>query len=748
MKSVEFASPTIVLITDRADLDDQLSGQFTNAKGYIGDDTVISVESRENLRNLLQGRKSGGVFLTTIHKFTEDIRLLTDRDNVICISDEAHRSQVNLDQKVTVTSKGVIKTFGFAKYLHDSLPNATYVGFTGTPIDATYDVFGELVDAYSMADSVRDKITVRIVYEGRAARVILNNEKLQDIEKYYKECADAGANEYQIEESKRANTNLNLILGDPDRIKAVAEDFVAHYEKRMEEGATVKGKAMFVCSNRENAFKLYKAITALRPEWNVKKICDDGVNLTEEEKRKIMPLERIKMVMTRGQDDEQELYDLLGPKEYRKELDRQFKVDKSNFRVAIVVDMWLTGFDVPSLDTLYIDKPVQKHTLIQTISRVNRRFEGKDKGLVVDYIGIKSQMDEAINQYGEGDGGGSGPGIEGINKSITIVKDHLELLKALFHKFDTTPYFQGSPMSQLKCLKRAAEFVQTTEKQEKWYMYTVRRLKLAYDICCGSEAFTQSERDHVHFYLAIRSIIFKLTKGDSPDISIMNAKVQAMIEEALKSNGVEEVIKLCDNEGEIDIFDEKYMECLCDISEPNTKLKLLLKLLKKAIDDFSKTNKFKSIKFSEEFSALVDRYNDREDDAVWRENIVKDFTNEIMDMINALKKETESFREMGINFEKKAFYDILKGLTVKYEFEYPDDKLLELSKEVKKIVDDKTRYPNWDSRGDIKAELKVDLVLILAEYGYPPVDREEVYNEIFEQAENFKKHQKAGVYEF
>ena len=267
MKSLAFESPTILLITDRTDLDDQLSKQFTNAKGYIGDQTVESVESRQQLRDLLAGRQSGGVFLTTIHKFTEDAQLLTDRTNVICISDEAHRSQVNLDQKVSFNKDRteVRKTYGFAKYLHDSLPNATYVGFTGTPIDATLDVFGKVVDAYTMTESVKDEITVRIVYEGRAAKVLLDNSKLKEIEAYYQRCADEGASDYQIEESKKASAQMNAILGDPDRIKAVAADFVAHYERRVEEGSTVEGKAMFVCSKREIAWSFFKEVIALRP---------------------------------------------------------------------------------------------------------------------------------------------------------------------------------------------------------------------------------------------------------------------------------------------------------------------------------------------------------------------------------------------------------------------------------------------------------------------------------------------------
>ncbi|MEO7048610.1 MAG: DEAD/DEAH box helicase family protein, partial [Ferruginibacter sp.] len=294
MKSEYFESPTIILITDRTDLDDQLSGQFTNAKTFIGDNTIISVESRSDLRKFLQGRQSGGVFLTTIHKFSEDTELLTERTNVICISDEAHRSQVNLDQKIKVTDKGVKKVFGFAKYLHDSLPNATYVGFTGTPIDATLDVFGKVVDAYTMTESVRDEITVRLVYEGRAAKVALNNGELEKIEKYYEEAAESGANEYQVEKSKEETTNMNAILGDPKRLKKVAEDFVTHYERRVSEGATITGKAMFVCSSREIAYELFKNIIELKPEWNEKWAAEEGAELTEKDRKELKPIERIK----------------------------------------------------------------------------------------------------------------------------------------------------------------------------------------------------------------------------------------------------------------------------------------------------------------------------------------------------------------------------------------------------------------------------------------------------------------------
>jgi type I restriction enzyme R subunit len=737
MKSEYFESPTIVLITDRTDLDSQLSEQFVNAKGFIGDNMVESVESRADLRAKLQGRQSGGVFLTTIHKFTEDTELLTERSNVICISDEAHRSQVNLDQKVRVTEKGVTKTFGFAKYLHDSLPNATYVGFTGTPIDATLDVFGKVVDAYTMTESVRDEITVKIVYEGRAARVLLNNDKLKEIEDYYARCAEEGSNENQIDQSKQEMAQMYAIIGDPQRLRDVAADFVHHYESRISEGATVKGKAMIVCATREIAFELFQNIISLRPQWNEVREAEEGAVLTDKDRRELKPIERIKMVMTRGQDDPKPMYDALGTKEYRKELDRQFKNSKSNFKIAVVVDMWLTGFDVPFLDSIYIDKPIQQHNLIQTISRVNRKFEGKNKGLVVDYIGIKRQMNLALAKYNKEDEGN----FEDIAQSLVVVRDHLDLLAKLMHKFDNTLYFKGSTLEQLNTLNMAAEFVQQTKELETRFMGLVKRLKAAYDICVGSEKLTQQERDYTHFYLAVRSIVFKLTKGNAPDTAQMNAKVREMIKDALESDGVEEIFKIGEeSESEQDIFDKDYLEKIDKIKLPNTKIKLLQQLLARVIGEMRKVNKMKGIDFTKKMQAIVERYNNRDENDIMRSEVYEEMAEALTNLIWDVQKEFSAGDELGINFEEKAFYDILNELCVKYDFRYPTDKMLELAKAIKQIVDSQAKFPDWNKRDDIKSALKVELILLLDEHGYPPVERDEVYVEIFEQAENFKKN--------
>lgn len=738
MKSKELRSPTIVLITDRTDLDDQLAKLFTNSKEYIGDQNIISVDTRDELKELIGGCQSGGVFLTTIQKFTESTNLLTDRTNVICISDEAHRSQVNLEQKVRVTKDGLQKTFGFAKYLHDSLPNATYVGFTGTPIDATMNVFGEIKDAYTMREAVYDEITSRIVYEGRAAKVNLNDLKLAEIEDYYKQCIDEGSNEYQVDESKRAMTQMEVILGDTKRIKLIAQDFVEHYENRVAEGSTVKGKVMFVAANRQIAYDLYKEIITLRPEWTEIKEYDDSVSLTEQERKEIKPIEKIKMVMTRNKDDDKELYNLLGNKDYRKELDRQFKNEKSNFKIVIVVDMWLTGFDVPSLDTIYIDKPIQQHTLIQTISRVNRIYEEKEAGLVVDYIGIKNNMNKALKQYGivEGDN------FEGVDKAVTIVKDQLSVINAMFHLFDNEAYFKGTSLQQLQCLNEAVEYVQQTEEFEKRFMGNTKKLQSAYKLCSGSEEISQQERDLAHFYFAIRAMIYKLTKGDALDTSQMNEKVREMVQEALISDGVEEVFKLDNDDSNmgIDIFDDEYLAKIDKIKLPNTKIKLLQKLLKKAIEEFKKVNKVQAVDFSKRLKQLVETYNERKDFQSLQSDVLEDIADRFVDLFEELLKEKNSFADMGIDFEEKAFYDILKSVAEKHRFEYGHDKLIELSKEVKNIVDDKAKYTDWSSRLDIKAQLKVDLILTLAKFGYPPVPQDEIFKEIFEQAENFKKY--------
>ena len=745
MKSKALCSPTIILITDRTDLDDQLSRLLLNAKRFVGDSVIEQVESREDLKDKLQGRTSGGVFLTTIQKFSKDINLLSNRANIICISDEAHRSQTGMEEKVEITDKGVKRSYGFAKYLRDSLPNATYVGFTGTPIDATLDVFGAVVDEYSMIEAVEDGITKTIMYEGRASHVFADSELIKQIEAYYDKCAEEGSSEYQIEESKKAMTQMSVLLNSPDLIHRLAVDFLQHYERRVEEGSTVKGKAMIVCATREIAFAIYKEIVAMRPEWAEVKICGDGEELTKEEAEKIKPIEKIKLVCIRQKDDDPELYNLLGTDEERKRLDLQFKEEKSNFKIAIVVDMWITGFDVPCLDTMYCYKPLQMHTLIQTVSRVNRNYPGKDKGLIVDYLGIKKKFNQAMKKYANG--GQNETPVETIDAAVKMFKDELDLLRRMFTGFDYTKFFTGTPLEQLDTLQQAAERMQQTEETEKRFMKHTLIMKSAYNMCNNDERITKEEVNDVHFFTGVRSVIYKTTTGESPDATQMNRYVLKLVNEALISEEVVAINSMrLDNAEQIDMLATQYMEKLKRLPYQNTKVKLMEQLLKRVIDSVKKVNKVKAVSFTDRLNDIIDKYNDRSDDIVLADEIITEVAKQLADLFEEIKK--DSILPDGIpNIEVKAFYDILKSVAERYGFleEYTEEQYIALAKDVKEVVDDKTQYIDWDKKADIKAQLKVQIILTLAKHKYPPATRDDVFKAIFEQAENFKKNRAVDV---
>ena len=746
MRNEKLHSPTIILITDRTDLDIQLSETFTQAKRFIGDKEVLSILSRDDLKDKLQNKASGGVYLTTIQKFTEKLDLLTDRDNVICISDEAHRSQINLEAKKVITENEVKTTYGYAKYLHDSLPNATYIGFTGTPIEETLKVFGGIVEEYTMRDSIKDGITVNLVYDGRFVKAILDNKKMQEIEDYYRECLSKGANEYQVEESKKKSISIKSIIGDKDILTEVAKNFVEHYESRVNEKSTVAGKCLFVCADRYIAYDFYKIVKEMRPEWVVKKKVADGVCAYKEELEKLKPMPMMKMIMTRGKDDPKELYDLLGNDEDRTKDAEEFKNINSNFKIAIVVDMWLTGFDVPFLDTIYIDKLLkQEHSIIQTISRVNRAYPGKTSGLIVDFIGIKTGIDYALKKYAKYDESN----LQGIEQAIQIVIDQLEVLDNMYYKFDSSKYFKGNNHEKLETLNRAVEYIQQTKELENRFMQGVQRLSKAFNLCNSDKDFTKEQVEKVHYYKAIRSIIFKLTKGKAPDINQMNKTVKNMVQEAIKSSEVEELF-LTENDFSsktIDLFDKKYIDKIDKIQFPNTKVKVLQQLLTQAINEFKQVNKIKAVTFSERLQNIVNLYNMRSMDAAEVKEILDEVANDLMDLMKDLIDEKSSFEKMGINYEEKSFYDILVAVEQKYDFYYPMEKNIALSKKLYEKVTDVSQYSNWAYRNDTKARLKSDIMMLLWEDGFPPLpdqsnpeDYEKVYVEILEQSENFRKY--------
>lgn len=730
-----FSNPTILIITDREDLDNQTSELFVTAKRFLHEYNVRSIESRKDLKDTLDNKPSGGVYLTTIQKFSEDIGLLSNRSNIICISDEAHRTQTGTGPKLKKTEEGVFISYGFAKYLRDSFPNATYVGFTGTPIDETIAVFGPVIDSYTMKESSDDGITERIAYEPRLARVIISEERAREIEEYYKTCSEEGSTEEQIEESKKAMSRMSVILGDPDRLEKMAQDIVEHYERLTDEKPEIVQKAMIVCSTREIAFKLLSNILELRPEWGKEKKAENEAELTKQELNSLVALPKINLVATRNADDKEDLYRACGTKDYRKMLDKQFKNNNSNFKIAVVVDMWITGFDVPSLAVMYIDKPLQKHTLIQTISRVNRVFDGKDKGIVVDYIGIKRNMMEAIKIYG----GEQESPIDELETSIKIYRNYLSLIEDLFLKFDKNEYLYGEPLERLMCLNEAAEFIQERKETEKEFMGLSRRLKAAYNICFPSGELSDEEISIGQFYLAVRSIIYKQTRGNAPDAEIMNEVVENMVAEAIQCTGVENII---DDDKSIDLFSDDFIDELEKVKLPITKFNALLKLLKKAIKDYGKTNKIKALEFNERLKQVVEDYNNR-DQLAFVSEVTEEFVNNLSDklirMMRDLEEDRNSFEKMGISYEEKAFFDILVSVRNKYQFPYEDDKCIILAKEIKDLVDDKAQYTDWSNRNDIKAQLNYDLVILLSKNGYPPEWNEEVFEKVLEQAENFKE---------
>lgn len=735
-----FNNPTIVIIVDREDLDTQTAELFATAKKYLHESDVRSIESRSDLAKTLKDRPSGGVYITSIQKFCEKIGLLSDRSNIICISDEAHRTQTGVGAKLKKTDKGVFTTYGFAKYLRDSFPNATYCGFTGTPVDETIAVFGEVVDSYTMKESSDDGITVRIAYEPRLARVILSDEQAREIQKYYEKCAEQGSTPEQIEESQKAMAQMRAILGHPDRLKKLAVDIILHYEALCAEKPQIVQKAMIVCADRGVAFRLLKEILTIRPEWGEKRRSEKENDLTKEQLDKLLPLPKINLVATQGANDEKDLFAACGTKEYRKMLDKQFKNNDSNFKIAVVVDMWITGFDVPSLAVMYIDKPLQKHTLIQTISRVNRVFDGKDKGLVVDYIGIKNDMLEAVKKYGSPQ---ESP-VDELNITLGIFRNHLKMIDDLLLGFNAVKFFTGEPLERLNCLNSAAEYVQARKDTENRFMGLSRRLKSAYNICFPSGELTDEETAKAQFYLAIRSIIYKQTKGDAPDAEVMNRVVEEMVQNAIACTGIENVV---DEHKSVDLFSDEFIEQLNTVKLPITKFNALLKLLRKAISAYGRTNKVKAIEFDERLRKVVDDYNSR-DKLVFTSEVVSDFVNDLSDqllqILKDLQEDQSSFEKMGISFEEKAFYDILVKVRDDHGFPYADEKCVILAKKIKELVDDKAQFADWATRDDIKNQLNMELTVLLYKNGYPPEWDEEVFEKVMEQAENFKRYSDKG----
>ena len=790
----EIGSPTIVMIVDRDELQEQGIKLFAKSKEFLNLGEVSVVKNRKNLRQELGARESGGFYICTIQKFCDrkddQIGLINERQNIICFSDEAHRTQIERSKKIQFSRDAdenmkAMVSKPYAKVLKEAFPHATFVGFTGTPIAETYQTFGDEIDRYTMDQAVADGLTVSIKYHPRIAKVLLDNEKVKEIESYYKRCADDGATEEDIEASKKAMSSMEVILGEPSRLERLAVDIHDHFVSACDKDPDRIQKAMVVCSNRKIAYDLLLKFKDKYPEWFEEKKVPDGTEATKEEldELKLMPF--MAMVASVGSNDEKEMYNYLGGvknDKRSKELDAAFKQEKSNFRIVIVVDMWITGFDVPCLTYLYNDKPLKKHLLIQTISRVNRVYPGKKFGMVIDYIGIRKNMREAMKMYG---GNTSvAPNEDDVEQATTIFREELEVLKTMFTGYDLKPFLNpdSDPFERYRLLAKAAEyvFVSTEELSSEgkngsqkvsfktYFLKTVKRMRMGYDIAQPSGNLSESESALAQCFMAIAGFVRKMNGTTEIDTESMNRTVAKMVEEALQYNQVESVLDAGEEE---DIFSPEYFEKLSDVKMPATKLELLVKMLRKQIKEYSKVNKVAAKTYQEMLEETIKEYHERrkslsaeeagETQEEASEDIIRNATEQALQILRQMNESRESFRKIGLTFEEKAFYDILVSLRDQYNFEYGEDKEVDgvivnekckaLAKKVKEIIDTQSSFSDWLNNQNVRDKLKLDIKICLVKNGYPPQYSPEVFTKVMEQVENFEENSVtpiAAVYTF
>jgi len=782
LRSPELGSPTIVMIVDREDLQSQAGNLFLRSEEFLSLGTAKIIESRADLKEEMSLRTSGGFFICTIQKFCEETGLLNERRNIVCFSDEAHRSQVRLNMNLKVKNKvmegkedksdelGAFITKPYAELLRTAFPNATFVGFTGTPIDDTIQVFGQVVDSYTMRQAVADGITRDIKYIPRIAKVTLEAEKVQQIDAYYQQCAEEGATEADIATSKKAMSAMEVILGDDERLERLAADIIEHYIQCCDNRPDVVQKAMVVCSKRQIAYRLLKKFEQLRPDWFEERKSPDDSRLSKEVLQRLSLMPTIAMVATRSGNDAADMYHYLGDKQRVKRLDEAFKAPESNFRIVIVVDMWITGFDVPCLTYLYNDKPLQKQTLIQTISRVNRNYPGKDFGYVIDYIGIHKNMMEAMRRFGGED---FGPSEDDVAQAYEALRIELEIIKQVFSSFDLTPFTnkETTPLARLDCLSRAAEHVMMMIEMlhidggkgvpqkvnaKTFFLAHVKRLRAAYDICQPSNVLSYKELALSQCYMAVASYVRK-TSGEKHDVESMNRAVERMVSEALRCNSV---VSILETGVEEQIFSAEFTEQLKDIKLPATRLELLIKMLRKTIREYKATNKVAAERYEELLRKTLEAYHERrvalsasEASATQSEAvtaIINEATRQAMDLLRQLGEDKESFRGLGLTFEEKAFYDILMHLRDKYNFVYGEDKRVgsliindkckALAKKIKELIDVQSTFTDWLNNQKIRADLNQKLFFCLRAGGYPPQYNREVFDQVMEQVEHFKSY--------
>lgn len=696
---VALSNPTIIVITDRNDLDDQLFGQFCKCQDFLRQKPQ-QAESREHLKKILAGREANGIIFTTMQKFEELAEALSLRRNIVVMADEAHRSQYGFEEKINAETGKV--SIGTARIIRDNLPNATYIGFTGTPISSkdrsTREVFGDYIDVYDMTQAVEDGATRPVYYESRVVNITLNKELLEEIDKEYDRAAQE-APEHFIAKSKQELSRMESILGAPETIEALCNDIISHYENYRQFELT--GKAMVVAYSRSIAISIYKQILKIRPEWN----------------------EKVKVVMTSGNTDPEEWNSIIGNKTYKKELANKFKNNGDPMKIAIVVDMWLTGFDVPSLATMYVYKPMSGHNLMQAIARVNRVFKDKEGGLVVDYVGIAKALKQAMNDYTNRDQKNYGDPDIGKTAYPKFI-EKLEICQDIFYGFDYSNFQNGSDYDRSQLIKGGVNFITNSDKEEIKKTFIKEALLLHHSLTLCRSLLTTEERFMAAFFETVRTILTRVAGNGRLSLKEINARINELLKHSIKSHGV--INLFSDIQEEFSLFDPKFLDEISKMKEKNLAVELLKKLLAEQIVIYQRTNVVQSDKFSELLSKAMSNYLKG---LLTNEEVIEELLKMAKEIIHGQRDGVE----MGLTLEEKAFYDALTQPEAVKDF-YQNTELIDLTKELTDILRS-NKTIDWQKKESARAGMRRLVKRLLKKYKYPPEGVADALNTVIKQCE-------------
>ena len=702
-------SPTIVVLTDRNDLDDQLYGQFAKCKDFLRQEP-LQAESRENLKTLLAGRQANGIIFTTMQKFEESDEPLSERNNIIVMADEAHRGQYGLAEKIKIVKNDAGKeeakrVIGTARIIRNSLPNATYIGFTGTPISSkdrsTREVFGDYIDIYDMTQAVEDGATRPVYYESRVIKLNLEQEILDKIDAEYDLMALNADNEV-IEKSKRELGQMEAVLGNDNTINSLVCDILEHYENNRENLLT--GKAMIVAYSRPIAMKIYKRILELHPDWK----------------------EKVGVVMTSGNNDPEEWRQIIGNKHHRDELAKKFKDNNSPMKIAIVVDMWLTGFDVPSLATMYVYKPMAGHNLMQAIARVNRVFRDKEGGLVVDYVGIATALKQAMNDYTSRDKKNYGD-TDVAKVAYPKFMEKLAVCRDKFHEYDYLKFKSGTDLERAKAISGAVNFIIGREKVDDKDSFVKEALMLHQALSLCSSLVDEESRFEAAFFEAVRVLVLRLTvTGVGKKISLpeMNARINELLKQSIKSDGV--INLFSDIKEEFSLFDPKFLQEVANMKEKNLAVELLKKLIAEQVSVYRRTNVVKSEKFSDIMQRAINSYLNG---MLTNEEVIE----EMLKLAKQIAADQKEGNKLGLNADELAFYDALTKPQAIKDF-YENEELIAITKELTETLR-KNKTIDWQKRESARAKMRMLIKKLLKKHKYPPEGMEDAVQTVMTQCE-------------